>query len=459
MQSFLTKPIAVGARRSISAGQSHVAATLNSQMKPDESRRSSEPCPGISERFKGALSRVQAVSSLLALAALTLPACAGAQAPPALSSDPPSSGLFLYYSAVGSNLYRLEYPWARGRTNRITGPGAGPSVGSPFGIASYLNTIYGANEVFYLANDPQGGQQVEQLWGATALPMDLTANTVAPAPDSSLVGYINPCEPSDNVFYIGTDQHVHLLTWTPLGGWSPLDITAKYDTGGNALGGVLIGHLKGNLSEEVFYLEADHHVHELWRWSDCSTGTRFDGWHNTDVTIANGGTGPDAAAGSPLAGFFDAKANVDGIFYVGTDQHIHELLFPAQPVWTNIDVTKVSGAPAVPSVTSLAAHVNTIANREEVFYLDANSEIHQLWTSSLTPTLWRNVANTINAASGGAPRAESGSPLVTDVITLENADEVYYIGEDKHLIQFRWDGIWQHFVDVTALAGAPPAAP
>jgi hypothetical protein len=102
--------------------------------------------------------------------------------------------------------------------NATASPAPTGTLGSP--IVSYQNTIYNAPEVFYLTTAAQGQQQIEQLWSANFSPNSLTslANAQPSAMGSGLAGYIDPVSGSDNVFYQGTDQQVHVLTWTPAGG-------------------------------------------------------------------------------------------------------------------------------------------------------------------------------------------------------------------------------------------------
>jgi hypothetical protein len=162
------------------------------------------------------------------------------------------------------------------------------------------------------------------------------ANAQAVAASSGLAGFLDPIVGSDNVFYVGTDQHVHLLTRSPGLSWTQDSRLASAPPA--ALASALTGHMNAQ-SEEIFYVGADQHIYELWRWSST-----FDGWHLTDVTLANEPK-PLAAVGSQLTGYYDAKAGTDAVFYVGTDQHLHELLFSSSR-WTGIDVTGTSGAPS-----------------------------------------------------------------------------------------------------------------
>lgn len=309
------------------------------------------------------------------------------------------------------------------------------SLGSP--VISYMNTIYNGTEAFYLTADAQGNEDIEQLWGRNWYPNNLTdiANAQPAALGSGMVGFIDPIAGTDNVFYQGTDQHVHLLTWSPTSPWGEDTRLASAPVA--AFGSALSGHMT-NQSEEIFYIGTNQHVYELWRWSRT-----FDGWHTTDVTIANG-TKPSAAAGSPLAGFYDTNAGTDTMFYVGTDQHVHELLF-AGSQWSGIDVTQKTGAPVVGTGSTLAAHLNTLVNSEEVFFVNSSQAIQELWSDSNVSPTW-NTYNMFVGALGSPENADLGSPLATDIDSVTNParDELYYIGTDGNVHGLWWStGTWR----------------
>jgi hypothetical protein len=321
-----------------------------------------------------------------------------------------------------------------------TDVGASSSVpaaayGSP--IMSYDNTIYNAPEAFYLADDGAGNQDVEQLWGKTWSPTSLTQLTGAePAAfGSGLVGFIDPIIDTDNVFYQGTDQHINLLNWSVTTPWTAEKIGESAPAA--AFASVLSGHMTAQ-SEELFYVGTNQHIYELWRWSK-----NFDGWHTTDVTLANG-TKPLAAIGSPLAGFYDSKVGTDTIFYIGTDQHVHEMLF-SNSQWIGIDVTAVSGAPNAGPGSMLAAHLNTIVGSEEVLFVNANQGVQELWSwSSVTPA-W-NTANLFSGVVGSPVNADPGTPLATDIDSATNParDELYYVGIDGAVHELWWStATWQ----------------
>jgi hypothetical protein len=339
----------------------------------------------------------------------------------------------VYFTGSNGELYFSFTYYEGADVTQITGVGAAPAVARESGIASYINTIYGSPEVFYLTTNSNGNEDVEQLWGGTWFSTDLSKTTGAsPAtPGSALAGFIDSCANTDNVVYVGTDQHVHLLLWSPSPGWSTQDLTAKSQT--NPVNGVaLIAQIKGTSpvqSEEIFYTEQDGHVHELWRWSGCANGPAFDGWHNNDVTLAAGGGEEPVAAGSSLAGLYDANASTDAIFYIGADFDIHELSFSPQGFWSTSNITYNSAAPIVGSTHSLSA----VAGTDEpeaylgVAYFDSTGNTQYLWAASATPTVWTRASGSLNSLSQ-SPTAISGSPLISTFNPQTQSFDIYYVG-------------------------------
>jgi hypothetical protein len=349
--------------------------------------------------------------------------------------------LLLYYRGQDMNLYEGQWPWPSQPRQLTQVPGASPAapaVAPGSSIVAYDNSIYHAPEVFYLAATAYG-DHVEQLWGTSDYPTDLNDQIAPQSPvepalaGSSLVGFMDSCAATDNVFYIDTNHHVRLLTWSPDSGWTSQDLTALTHSG-NAAGTQLIGHIKG-AGAEVFYLESDNRVHELWRWSGCPNAAQFDGWHTTTVNLANLNNAPNAAAGSPLAGFYDANAAADAIFYVDVQGYLRELYFSPQGIWENINVTLTSGAAKPAAGSALSAHLNLgSGSREAVYYLDSANNVRVVTASSQSATQWTNAGATvgINLLAGtctgtlaGAPAAAAVSPLVSD--TIGSTDEIYYV--------------------------------
>jgi hypothetical protein len=393
------------------------------------------------------------------------------------------------YFVLGSNIYDINYSYPQVPAapthswSRVTGVSGRPSIASGSPIASYVNTIYNAPEEFYLTSTASG-LHVEQLWGNQLSPTDLNTLTHSSVPaiqGSSVVGFMDSCALTDNVFYVGTDQHIHMLVWgapgapsPALSGWSQVDLTVK--SGTVAAGGFALTAHEASQSEEVFYIGTDHHVHELWRWSGCSGGAQYDGWHNSDVTLANQNGSPPASFG-PLTSFFDDNGNdVDAVFFVDSIGHLHELYMSnyMTPVneWVHADVTSQTGV-AVGALSPLVSQPTTTQNfQESVYFLDAHSNV---WVASSAPIPSGYVswgALNLTSSAGAAPAA-AHSPLAADVDfvicntipggcgtdqRLSSRAEVYYMGTDQHvhmLAQENEIGPNWFATDLTVATGAP----
>ncbi len=332
-----------------------------------------------------------------------------------------------------------------------------PAPGS--NLTGYSNPLANTDEVFYLTtSDSLGNLGVEQIytygdgdWYSGNLTVNVDAHPATAS--SSLVGYIDSTANSDNLFYLGTDQHVHALIWSPTGGWSTTDVTTDARTSTLAEGTVMAAHLAGQGSsqrQEVFYFGSDDHVHELWRLSQSLA------WHSTDITLA--ARAPSPFVGSPLTGFYDSLSGYDTVFYLASDHHVHELIGSSSGAWGTVDLTAQSGAPTVPTGGSLAAHLNTIAGSEEVYFVTPYRNVQVLWSQSTGTPGWHTY--NVNAAAGSPAYPLTTSTLSTDINTAVNPprDEVYYLGSDQHVHELFANGVW-NYADVTAQSGAPNSVP
>jgi hypothetical protein len=227
----------------------------------------------------------------------------------------------------------------------------------------------------------------------------------------------------------------------------------------------LIAHFQGK-GAEMFYLQADHHVHELWRWSACANGPPFDGWHSVDVNRQVDNS-PEVAANSSLSNFFNPANNTDAVFYVDIAGHMREFFYSKELVWTNVDVTAISGAPTVEG-GDFVSQLNPKSSVSSVYFLDGNRNIRVVTSPPSNPTRWTEpFAGPVNLLTGKcdgsaapAPPALLNSPLVADVnLLLHASEDINYQGADSHLYQLKLlDGVW-YCTDVTKLSSAPIPAP
>jgi hypothetical protein len=169
---------------------------------------------------------------------------------------------------------------------------------------------------------------------------NLTGIAGAPlaATGSTLFSYTDAISNNQDVYYVGSDQHVHLLWWNG-DPWRTLDLTAT--TGGpNAVAGTPF--VRYNNGNAFAYLGTDGNVNLFWNNSSSSTGS---GWHSGSLTGIAGA--PLAATGSTLFSYTDAISNNQDVYYVGSDQHVHLLWWNGDP-WRTLDLTATTGGPTVP---------------------------------------------------------------------------------------------------------------
>ena len=91
------------------------------------------------------------------------------------------------------------------------------------GLTSMLDTIYKTTDVFWLGTD----QHVHlDYFNGSWNTSDVTADAGAPpaAAGSALTSVLDTIYRTPDVFYVGTDQHVHILYFN--GSWHTTDLTA-----------------------------------------------------------------------------------------------------------------------------------------------------------------------------------------------------------------------------------------
>jgi hypothetical protein len=284
--------------------------------------------------------------------------------------------------------------WFKDDPSQIAG--AAPAIAnSP--ITTFLDALgkttggIPSNGVFYIGTD----QHVHHLFNQVAwLTDDPSAGADAPlaATNSSLCSFVDPSGkltagiPGQGIFYIGTDQHVHHLysdtTWHTD---DPTAITnAMLAISGSPLYCFLdpTGKLTGGIpGQEIFYIGTDNHVHHIF------TDTT---WHTDDPTA--GSLAPLAATGSTLSGFFDPTGATTGgipsqsLFFLGTDQHVHHIY--SDTTWHNDDPSGGAGAQLAAIGSPLSAFLDVTGKTtggvpsQAIFYIGTDQHIHHLYTTT-----------------------------------------------------------------------------
>jgi len=129
--------------------------------------------------------------------------------------------------------------------------------------------------------------------------------------DGMPVGFANDPGFRQIVSFVGTDGHLHQLTWD--GSWHEQDLTATVGGLPPSAGAVPTGYLypsEGTL--HVDYLGVDSHIHEYWQDDQ--------GWHPSDLTAR---TGVLASRSNPAA--YVMPDNTQHVVFIDDDRHVVEL--------------------------------------------------------------------------------------------------------------------------------------
>jgi hypothetical protein len=199
-------------------------------------------------------------------------------------------------------------------------------------------------------------------------------------------------------------------------------------------------------TELVYYVGPTGHL--------CELALYLGGEGSYDLTYMSGAT--PAMAGSPLTGFADASGQNE--FYLGTNQHVYLLRLSPSGVWTNRDLTaQFGGSPAVPD--SLTSFSN--AKGQHVYYVDNNQHVNQInvTTSTLLDLTARYGGGGANAMPLKQAQCQDGTSLSSISNDSGGGEDVYYIGTDLHVYQFRFyypDGnVWYNGDQTASHHGAP----
>ena len=276
---------------------------------------------------------------------------------------------------------------------------------------------------------------------------DLTAGTGAPpaAPGSRLDGYVTSNDQM-HINYVDADGHVHELWYqSPNGPWLHNDLTdiSQGNPPSAAPGSALAGYeTSANGQQHVNYLDANGHVHELVY--------KEPSWQAGDLTAGTGA--PPAAPGSRLDGYVTSANGQMHINYLDANGHVHELVYK-EPSWQAGDLTAGAGAPPAAPGSALAGYETSANGQQHVNYLDAEGHVHELVYKEPS---WQ--AGDLTAGTG-APPAAPGSRLDGYVTSFNGQMHINYLDAEGHVHELVYkEPSWQAG-DLTAGAGAPPAAP
>lgn len=124
-----------------------------------------------------------------------------------------------------------------------------------------------------------------------------------------------------------------------------------------------------NEQRHVYYAPTDGHIHQLF----------FNGstWADEDLTIASGGIAKPYGVGQ-FGGF--SVGNYQYVFYYSTDLHVHQLLYNNLS-WVDTDLThSASSSTTVSSIGHTGVVAFSTSPALHVYYLGSDNHIHQLYS-------------------------------------------------------------------------------
>jgi hypothetical protein len=243
---------------------------------------------------------------------------------------------------------------------------------------------------------------------------------------------------SHTVFFVGTDQSIYELVWT-VGTWSITNLTSITNNTHAAINSPLSSFITPSGGINVFYLgAADQHLYQL----------NFNGsvWNNGDLT--GGGRGVTASLSGGLSSFL-APSGAYNVFYVGTDQDVHQMNWNLTSL-QDANVTQLGKGVLALTTSSLSSFLAP-SGAYNIFYIGTDQNVHQLnWNLQLF-----HDANVTSLGHGFTALTTSG---LSSFLASSGGYNIYYVGVDQDLHQLGWN--LQSFADgnLTNITGAPLAA-
>ena len=178
---------------------------------------------------------------------------------------------------------------------------------------------------------------------------------------SALTSFFNPYTNQQEIVYIGTDQNVSMIYYTPGSqNWASQNMTtASGATVQPASRSALASFFNPYANQqEIAYVGTDQNVHLIYYTPD------FLAWADQNITTASSAT-VQPALGSALTSFFNPYTNQQEIVYIGTDQNVHLIYYtPGSLAWADQNMTAASGATVQPALGSaLTSFFNPYTNQ------------------------------------------------------------------------------------------------
>jgi hypothetical protein len=291
-----------------------------------------------------------------------------------------------------------------------------------------------SQHVFFIGTD-KFVHELDITAGAVWFDNDLTtlAGAVPPTPTSALAGF-RLSNDSKHVFFIGTDNYVYELYFTAGRGWVYNDLTSLARAVPPTATSAIDGHRLSDDSKHVFFIGTDNHVHELF----IAPGGR---WADNDLTSLATAKPP-----TPTSALTSYRLSDDSqhVFFIGTDNHVHELFIDGGS-WADNDLTALAGAGAVPPTpTSALTGYRLSDNSQHVFFIGTDSHVHEL---DINGASWAD--NDLTTLAGAVPPTPASA--LTGYPLSDNSKHVFFIGTDDHVHELFIAGAGWLDNDLTAL--------
>jgi len=382
---------------------------------------------------------------------------------------------YLYVSSFNNNVsaIRIDLLGRHLLIDRSAEFGTPAAAGSPTACVipglGVLNIAYRdtSGRLHELWRDTSG--RLHELWndrGATGT-TNLTASAGAPMAAGNPFAYVDRNRNTEILLFRDADGTVRSLYWsTGAVGHDDLSGTA----GAPRAAGDPVGYyMPATDTHHVIYRTGDGHLHELnWRglatvgYGGNLTGaisaptaladpTAFANAAGVNIVVyrsadgrilslywADGPTGLDdlsgvagtpPAAGEPVA-YYTAHNDTHQVAYRAGDGHVYELYWSGVAAVAGWDLTSLAGAPA--AVDDPSAYYSAGTNTKHVIYRSADGRLHEIWWAlgGGTP------AHVDLTAFAGAPPA-AGRPAAFTV-ERSKSQHVAYRGTDNHIYEVVW---------------------
>jgi hypothetical protein len=321
-----------------------------------------------------------------------------------------------------------------------------PVVGS---ISSQIDTATGAVEVYFITADTHVRQW---RWLASTGWTQLDFKSSIGAPDAALAAPLAVMMDTPNsrpeVYYTGGDSHVHQIYWDSVTGWHQFDVGGFTNAPNNSSGFRTVDTLMDTVTgrPEIYYATSTGDLEQLY-WDSVN------GWQAADITTLTGGPGP--GANGAVTTLIDTVTHAPEIWFVGTDMHIHQTAWNTTTGWHNFDISAAAGSVNAPLGGGISVLVDSLTgNRLEAYYIGGDQHIHQLY---FTGTSWGTAD--ITTATEAEPTEVAG-PITAKIDSFTGQLEIYYVDDNLDIRQLSWTSSqgWNSF-DVSNFTGAPTAAP